>query len=93
MERTVHHFIGDIPGAQLLGVRTGDLAVHSWDLARALGLDEQLDPALAASVWAGLAPVAPFLGQSGMFGEGQSGTLPEDASDQARLLDATGRRP
>jgi len=40
---TVHHpAAGDVPGATLIGFRTGDYLLHSWDLARATGGDERL---------------------------------------------------
>jgi uncharacterized protein (TIGR03086 family) len=32
----VHHAIGDVPASQLIGFRTGDLALHGWDLATAV---------------------------------------------------------
>ena len=44
LERTCHHPVGDIPGSQLLGFRIGDLALHAWDLARAIGADDTLRP-------------------------------------------------
>jgi hypothetical protein len=37
--------------------------------------------------------MAPIIGQIGIFGEGPSGTVGEDAPLQERLLDLTGRRP
>lgn len=42
----VHHPIGDRSGLDLLRMRTLDLALHAWDLARSLDLDETLDPEL-----------------------------------------------
>jgi uncharacterized protein (TIGR03086 family) len=90
---TVHHPATDMSGEQLLGFRTLDLALHSWDLARSLGLDEQLDDHLVATVWDFLQPIAGVIGQLGMFGTGPSGDVPADAPLQARLIDLTGRRP
>ncbi|MBW3669068.1 MAG: TIGR03086 family protein [Actinobacteria bacterium] len=92
LERTCHHPIGDIPGAQLLGFRIADHTLHAWDLARAIGADEQLDPDLVAAVWQGMQPLAPFIGSMGLFGSGPTGEVPEDAPLQARLLDLAGRR-
>jgi uncharacterized protein (TIGR03086 family) len=51
-QRIVHHPTGDIPGAQLLEFRIGGLTWHAWDLARASGGDETLDPELVEVVWA-----------------------------------------
>src|SRR3974377_632229 len=36
-ERVVPHPAFDMPVTQLFGFRVGDLTIHSWDLARALG--------------------------------------------------------
>ena len=93
LTRTVHHRIGDMPGRQLLEFRTADYALHAWDLARAIGADEELDPDLVALIWEGMAPMAPMIGQTGQFGGGPTGALGDDAPLQARLLDLAGRRP
>jgi len=93
LERIVHHPAMDMPGAQLLGFRIGDLALHAWDLARAITQDEALDAGLVRFVWDGLQPMAPFIGQIGVFGTGPSGDVADDAPLQRRLLDLTGRRP
>jgi len=93
LERIVHHPAMDMPGAQLLGFRIGDLTLHSWDLARAIAQSEELDTELVRFVWDGLQPMAPFIGQIGVFGTGPSGEVPDDAPLQRRLLDLTGRRP
>jgi len=44
--RVAHHPIGDRTGGQLLRMRVLDVAVHAWDLARAVDADEDLDPDL-----------------------------------------------
>jgi uncharacterized protein (TIGR03086 family) len=93
LEMTVQHPAMDMPGAQLLGFRVGDLLVHSWDLARAIGADETLDPEVVAVVATNIEPMRPFIGQVGMFGEGPSGTLDDNADAQTALLDLMGRRP
>jgi len=78
---------------ELIGLRTGDVLVHTWDLAVTLGTDTTLDADLVTRVWDALAPMAPFIGHLGVFGEGPSGALAPDAPLQDRLLDLTGRRP
>ena len=91
---TVHHpATGDIPAATLLDFRTGDCLLHSWDLARATGGDEDLPEDLVATTWENLQPMAPFIGDIGVFGTGPSGTVAESAPLAQRLLDLTGRRP
>jgi uncharacterized protein (TIGR03086 family) len=93
LARTVHHPMGDIPATQLLQFRTGDLTLHAWDLARAIGADENLDPGLVAFVLEGMLPMASLMGSVGVFGEGPSGAVADDAPAQQRLLDLAGRRP
>lgn len=89
----VHHPRLDMSGDQLLGFRTVDLAVHAWDLARALGADESLDALAVETAWEFLQPVAPIIGSVGVFGSGPSGEVPDDAPLARRLIDLTGRRP
>lgn len=43
LDRTVEYRNGPTTGRRLLGVRVMDLTVHTWDLARAIGADEELD--------------------------------------------------
>ena len=93
MEMVVHHPIGDVAGSQLLDFRVGDLSLHSWDLARAIGADEALDPTLVSAAWDSLSPLSEVISSIGIFGEGPSGAVAEDAELQLRLLDLTGRRP
>jgi uncharacterized protein (TIGR03086 family) len=90
---TVSHPIGDIPTMQFLGFRIGDYAIHTWDLARAIGADENLDAELVAGLWEQMSPMAPMIGTTGVFGEGPSGDVDETAPLQTRLLDLAGRRP
>ncbi len=94
LDRIVHHpGAGDLSGAMLLGFRTGDNLLHTWDLARSVGGDETLDPGAVEAVWAVLEPMAPMIGSIGVFGSGPSGSVGEDAPLQTRLLDLSGRRP
>lgn len=94
LSRTVAHpVMGEIPCERFLGMRVGDALLHSWDLARAIGADDQLDPELVAEVWTQMSPMAGFIGNSGFFGSGPSGEVGEDAPLQTRLLDLSGRRP
>jgi uncharacterized protein (TIGR03086 family) len=92
LDGTVHHPMGDIPATLLLHFRTGDAALHAWDLARAIGADEQLDAELVQRIYDAMLPMADAMAGSGAFGEGPSGAVTDDASVQARLLDLAGRR-
>lgn len=93
LSRTCHHPMGDIDGARLLGFRVTDLTLHAWDLARAVGGDEALDPVLVGAVWDVMAPMAGFIGQVGVFGSGPTGEVDDGRPLQDRLLDLAGRRP
>jgi uncharacterized protein (TIGR03086 family) len=93
LEQIVHHPAFDMPGAQLLAFRTGDLLLHSWDLARAIGADETLDEACATHVLGNMLPMAEIIPSTGQFGAGPTGAVADDAPVQQRLLDLTGRRP
>ena len=93
LEMIVHHPVGEITGAQFLGFRIMDSTLHAWDLARAVGADESLEPAAVEAAWAVLEPMAPFIDKVGRFGQGPSGEVADDAPRQLRLLDLSGRRP
>lgn len=93
LDQIVHHPIGDIPVRQLIDFRITDLTLHAWDLARALGVDEDLPDQLVEHVYGVLQPMETFIGETGVFGAGPSAELGPDASAQDRLLDLAGRRP
>ncbi|MDO8731170.1 MAG: TIGR03086 family metal-binding protein [Actinomycetota bacterium] len=92
-ELVVPHPAGDIPGGRLFGFRLVDLTIHAWDLARATGGELELNPLIVSSLWETLSPTATHLVATGVFGEGASGAVSEDAPLQLRLLDMLGRRP
>ncbi|MDH3680832.1 MAG: TIGR03086 family metal-binding protein [Acidimicrobiia bacterium] len=93
LEGTVDHPMGEIPRTTFVGFRIMDNGTHAWDLARAIGADETLDANLVSRMWDDIQPMADGLGELGMFGEGASGDLGEDAPLQTRYLDLVGRRP
>ncbi|NNM96191.1 MAG: TIGR03086 family protein [Candidatus Dormibacteraeota bacterium] len=68
-----------------------DTLVHTWDLSRAVGLDEQLDPEAVAAAHAYLLPRAQEMRVPGGFGPEVS--PPPGADPQTRFLCFTGRRP
>ena len=47
---------------------TGDVLIHTWDLARSTGQDETLDPTLVAEMWVGMQPMDEMLRASGHYG-------------------------
>jgi uncharacterized protein (TIGR03086 family) len=86
---TVHLTRGPTPAREYVEELTADLTVHSWDLARATGGDEQLDPALVRAAEA-LAERLPGDGVPGLFDPPLE--VAEGASPQDRLLARFGRR-
>lgn len=93
MEKIVHHPMADMPASQVLGFRIGEAVLHGWDLTRAIGADETLNAAVVQAVWDAMEPSKDMLASLGIFGDGPSGTVNQDAPLQERLLDLTGRRP
>ena len=72
-------------------VVTGDVFTHTWDLARATGQSETLDPDQLQRMIAGLrAMPEEVLRAEGMFGPRIE--VPVDADDQTRFLGYLGRR-
>jgi uncharacterized protein (TIGR03086 family) len=70
---------------------TGDVFLHTWDLARATGQDERLDPGKCSVMLEGMLPMDAILRQSGHYGPRVE--VPEDADVQTRLLAFIGRSP
>jgi uncharacterized protein (TIGR03086 family) len=91
LERMYEHPMGLLSGRQIARLRMSDLVVHAWDLARALGLPEGLDPLLVTESIAVVQAVGETFIAAWFSGSGASGSLADDASDQSRLLDMVGR--
>ncbi|MFC6084441.1 TIGR03086 family metal-binding protein [Sphaerisporangium aureirubrum] len=91
LEREVRLSYGTVPCRTYCREMTADLAVHAWDLARALGVDERVDPRLMAAAYDHLAPMAGELTGTGLFAAPVP--VPDDADAQTRTLALTGRRP
>lgn len=70
---------------------TADVFLHTWDLARATGQDEALDPDLCAELLAGMEPMEELMRASGQYGPRVA--VPDEADVQTRLLGFIGRRP
>lgn len=81
-----------MPRQQVVGFVVGDLLIHSWDLARTLGVDETLPAGPVQATLMGLARVPDeVLRGENMFGPAIE--MPETASPQDRLLGLCGRQP
>src|ERR671916_2029842 len=84
--------IGELPlGPAVSQFYTADVFMHTWDLARATGQDENLDPGLCAELLAGMEPMEEALRSSGQYGPRVA--VPEDADVQTRMLAFIGRDP
>jgi uncharacterized protein (TIGR03086 family) len=70
---------------------TPDVLIHTWDLARATGLDERLDPVEVHSFASSMEPMDEMLRASGQYGPRVE--VADDADEQSRLLAFLGRRP
>jgi uncharacterized protein (TIGR03086 family) len=90
LDRTVHLSFADVPGSEYLNQLTLDLAVHGWDLARAIGADETIDPVLVDAILPYIEANAEMISGSGVFGEPVK--VPADADAQTRLLGLLGRK-
>jgi uncharacterized protein (TIGR03086 family) len=84
----VDHPAGSITGSEFLAMRVFDVAVHTWDLARATDGDERLDPDLAQSVLDILTGMPAGAG----FGIVPIGAATASDSPQVQVLDLSGRR-
>jgi uncharacterized protein (TIGR03086 family) len=72
-------------------IYTSDVFLHRWDLARATGQDETLDPEKCAVMLEGMLPLDEVLRQSGQYGPRVD--VPDDADVQTKLLAFIGRTP
>ncbi|MFC8248183.1 DinB family protein [Streptomyces chartreusis] len=70
---------------------TADVFMHTWDLARATGQDEHLDPVKCAQLLDGMLPLDDVLRASGQYGPRVE--VPKSADVQTHLLAFIGRKP
>jgi uncharacterized protein (TIGR03086 family) len=93
MERACISPLGfEWPVSQAVAGTFMDVLIHTWDLARATGQDERLDPGLVDACTAMFLPEMPERGrEAGIIGPAVE--IGDDASPQDRLLAAMGRHP
>lgn len=82
---------GEVPAAMMLGIYTTDTLVHTWDLAKAVGVDVELDADLLKRSWDGMLPIESIVRQPGIFGPAVE--VPDDAPFQDRAMGFFGRQP
>ena len=84
--------VGELPLADAVDrFYTTDVFMHTWDLARATGQDDRLDPELCADLLAGMEPMEEMIRASGQYGARVE--VPADADAQSRMLGFIGRDP
>ncbi|MBW3538580.1 TIGR03086 family protein [Candidatus Parcubacteria bacterium] len=90
MSRKVHLSFGDVVGREYTWQLFIDLLIHAWDLARALGVDENLDPELVEAGLQKMQVDAKDWRAAGVLGEELA--APDGADAQTRLLALMGRK-
>ena len=80
-----------MPAQNAAGISLMELAVHSWDLAKATGQDYQLDP-MTEQMAAAVVSAAGPLGRDGGF-FGPEVPAPADATEWEKALAISGRDP
>ena len=84
--------IGELPLDRAIDqFYTADVFMHTWDLARATGQDERLDPDFCAELFAGMEPMEAVIRSSGQYGVRVP--VKDDADAQTKLLGFIGRDP
>jgi uncharacterized protein (TIGR03086 family) len=82
---------GPMPAEQVIGrLISTDVLVHTWDLARAVGGDEQLDATAVEGAYSGLKPMDAMIRQPGVFGAKVA--APDGADLQTEFLTFLGRQ-
>jgi uncharacterized protein (TIGR03086 family) len=84
--------VGEVPLDQAVDLfYTSDVFMHTWDLARATGQDDTLDPAKCEELLTGMVPAEDAMRESGQYGPRVE--VPEDSDVQTRMLAFIGRDP
>lgn len=90
LDHSVTVSAGEISARDYLWQLTVDLAVHAWDLARGIGVDDQLDHELVRRIHAETEKDTETLAKSGQFHPPLH--APAHADLQTRMLGLFGRR-
>ncbi|MGO1054109.1 TIGR03086 family metal-binding protein [Crossiella sp. CA198] len=99
LHRVLDYPLGQVTGRQALAVKTTDITIHTWDLARAIGVDDTLAASLVTwisehldEIYAGLAETPTAAETTHRFFAAAEDVSLRDASQQDRLLHRMGRR-
>jgi uncharacterized protein (TIGR03086 family) len=79
-----------VPGA-IDQFYTSDVFMHTWDLSRATGQDDRLDPGFCAQLLGGMEQMEEVLRSSGQYGPRVE--VPAGSDTQTRLVGFIGRDP
>jgi len=90
MDRTVHLSFGDFPASEYASQLFADHLIHGWDLARAIGADEAMDPELVDACAAWFEQMEAVYRGGGVIADRPD--VPDGADAQTRLLAAFGRQ-
>ena len=91
-DRLLHHPSGEIDFDTFVRIRLGELVVHGWDLASAVGHAPALDAVVVSALWFRVQGHVDAMRSMGVYGLGATGERAQDAATEERLLDAFGRR-
>lgn len=86
------YFYGTFPAAASAVINVGEVLVHSWDLARGIGVDFEIDPELASMVH-DLYAAIPLDGMRAGGMLAPEVHVPPDATIADRMLGLLGRQP
>lgn len=88
----VNPHIGELPLERAIDqFYTADVFMHTWDLARATGQDDRLDPDFCTELLAGMEQMEEAIRSSGQYGIRVP--VRDEADPQTRLLGFIGRDP
>ena len=90
LDAEVHLSFGEVPAQEYLMQLFADHLVHGWDLARATGQDERLDPELVQACATWFADRESLYREGGVIGPAVAGDHPDE---QSQLLARFGRNP
>lgn len=88
---TTHMSYADTTAGDYLKMVSGDLFIHGWDLAVALGVPYTMDPEISQIIYEGMSANAESIMQSGLFKP--SIEVSADADIQTKLLAFSDRDP
>jgi uncharacterized protein (TIGR03086 family) len=90
LDAEVHLSFGEVPAQEYLMQLFADHLVHGWDLARATGQDERLDPEHVQACASWFADREVMYREGGVIGPAVPGNHPDE---QSQLLARFGRNP